>query len=64
MWFRLAAYSITALAVSFCAYGAWFAYLWGFNPLFLLPAYSLVVAVCALLLFVTRKPSRDTEQGQ
>ena len=46
---------LTPVIIAFCAYAGWFAYVWGFNPLMLMPLYVVCAGVAALLVLVAVK---------
>jgi hypothetical protein len=52
---KIALYGAAALIVAFLAYGAWFIYVWGFNPLGLMPFYLIgLLAVLGLAVGARR----------
>ena len=50
---------IIAITVAFMAYCAWFALVWGFNPLWLFPLYLVGLAICAAAIFFARMLARN-----
>lgn len=56
---KVIAYLMVALVLAFLGYAAWFAYLWGFNPLWLFPLYTFGLIVCGILIFVVRRSKLD-----
>ena len=66
MWtaLKIAAYLPLVAFLAFIGYSAWFASVWGFSPLFLLPIYLLGLMVCGGVVFVVhycapRKPAAN-----
>jgi hypothetical protein len=62
MWtgLKVVAYLIVALVLAFLGYTAWFAYLWGFNPLWLFPLFMFGLIICGMLVFVARRSKPDS----
>ena len=58
---RIVAVFVAVTVLGFCCYGAWFTYIWGFNPVFLAPVFLILLAICAGILYgvfvVTKKQS-------
>ncbi|HWY16706.1 MAG TPA: hypothetical protein VNX86_16340 [Rhizomicrobium sp.] len=50
---------IIALVATFMAYCAWFALVWGFNPLWLFPLYLVGLAICAAAIFFALMLARN-----
>ena len=49
MWLKIAIYVLIVFILLLLAYCAWFASVWGFNPLAIFPLYFLGLVVCGLL---------------
>ena len=54
------AYLTIALVFAFLGYAAWFAYLWGFNPLWLFPLYLFGLIICGILILFARRSRQDS----
>jgi len=50
----IAAYVISAGILSLVAYSAWFATMWGLNPLALLPLHIIGLLLCGIAIAVAR----------
>jgi hypothetical protein len=42
---------VVALVLAFLGYAGWFAYLWGFNPLWLFPLFMFGLSICGVIIF-------------
>ena len=47
---RIGAYLLILGILAFLGYSAWFATVWGFNPLLLFPLYIAGLVICGLIV--------------
>jgi hypothetical protein len=52
---RVASYLLIAVVLGFLGYSAWFATMWGFNPLWLFPLYIVGLVLCGFVLLALRR---------
>lgn len=56
---KIALYGVAALIAAFLAYGAWYTYVWGFNPLGLMPLYLIGLLIVVGLASGARRIGRE-----
>jgi len=63
--FQVVAYLLVVAIVALLGYMAWFAYLWGFNPLGLVFLYIVGLLICSIIILIAvayrgpKKPSAN-----
>jgi hypothetical protein len=51
---RIASYLLIAVVLGLLGYSAWFATVWGFNPLWLFPLYIAGLILCGVVILALR----------
>jgi hypothetical protein len=55
---KIAAYLLMIFAVVFVGYAVWFAQLWGFSPIIVMPLAFLALMICVVLYIIARVAKR------
>jgi hypothetical protein len=55
---KIASYLLIAATLGFLGFSAWFASVWGFNPLMLFPLYMVGLILCGVIIFALRRSER------
>jgi hypothetical protein len=55
---KVVLYLLIAATLGFLGFSAWFASVWGFNPLMLFPLYMVGLILCGVIIFALRRSER------